>query len=47
MSTQIDTLSNNAKHGMFTVETVMILPLMEMEVADGQYVVRVLTTWVT
>ena len=47
MSTQMDPLLNDAKGGKLTVETVMITPLIEMEVAEGQYVVRVLTTWVT
>ena len=37
---------NIAKRAWHTSVTVMILPLIYREVADEQYVVKVLTTWV-
>ena len=40
-------IANNTTRASLTVVTVMTTPLMDRVVDDGQYVVRVATTWVT
>ena len=47
MFIQMDRLLNDVKGGKLTEVTVMITPFVDMVVGVGQYVVRVLITWVT